>query len=229
MAGNDGFSPGGYLLACCKYRTKEEILELFRSLGVKYISRSRVDWEPLFSIPLDRTPYYLANKEGFERLAAVYGNHIRNAAMAPVYIKKVNDTIGLGVFAAAPIDAGEFIGEYAGVVQVAGKHTVTYTSENGYESDYSWYYLDSPQGAPPLEINGRLEGNEMRFVNHGTAPNLNVEHTIVDGQWVLFFTAARQIAKDEQLLISYGEEYWDGGYRTMAEQTDPAAVCHGKG
>lgn len=199
------------------YRTEKQVQALFKQLGVAYLPRSRVGFAPLLSARLDRTPYYRANREEFESLARLYGDAIRAADIAPIYIQRVDDAIGLGVFAAAPIQKDTFIGEYAGVVQVAGKDEPCFTTEDGYESDYSWYYLDKPKGLPELEINGRQEGNEMRFVNHGDPPNLKVEHILLDGQWVLFFVAGRKIEKGEELLISYGNEYWEGGFRSLAD------------
>ena len=197
------------------FRTRRDILNLFEDLGIVYQPRTRVDWEPLWDIRLDKSPYYIENKEEFDDLAVRYGPLIGQAAMAPIYIRRINKTIGFGVFAARDIRRGDFIGEYAGVVQISGKHTHCYNEDKGYESDYSWYYLDTIEKGPDLEINGRLEGNEMRFVNHGDQPNLCVEHTLYQGQWVLFFTAATDIKKDEQLLISYGEAYWDEEYREL--------------
>ncbi|MDY6906324.1 MAG: SET domain-containing protein-lysine N-methyltransferase [Thermodesulfobacteriota bacterium] len=194
-------------------QTKPTILDFFKCLKVDYLPRTRIDWEPLLSMDLYESPYYLQNNEEFDFLAYRYGDAIENAYIAPVYIKKINDRIGFGLFAAAEIPVSSFIGEYAGVVQISGKYTHCYHSEKGYESDYSWYYPDEPEGAPPLEINGRFAGNEMRFANHAEDPNLCVEHTLYDGQWVLFFTAGRDIQKDEQLLISYGDAYWEEGYR----------------
>lgn len=194
------------------FRTQKEIFNLFADLDIIYRPRARVDWKPLFDVRLDKSPYYIENKDEFEALARRYGPEIEQAAMAPIYIRKINKTIGFGVFAARDIRKGDFIGEYAGVIQISGKHTDCY-DDAGYESDYSWYYLDEIKKGPALEINGRKEGNEMRFVNHGERPNLCVEHTLFQGQWVLFFTAAVDIKKDEQLLISYGEAYWDEEYR----------------
>jgi len=195
------------------FRTLKDILALFNDLGVVYRVRTKVDWEPLLKKKLDNSPYYRENKEEFESLVRQYGPKIDRGAMAPVYIRKIDDIIGYGVFASRDISRGDFIGEYAGVVQISGKHTNSFNEDNGYESDYSWYYLDEVDKAPSLEINGRLEGNEMRFVNHGKKPNLCVEHMLYQGQWVLFFTAAKKIKKDEQLLISYGESYWEEEYR----------------
>jgi SET domain-containing protein len=66
---------------------------------------------------------------------------------------------------------------------------------------------------PELEVNARREGNEMRFVNHGEPPNLRVEHTLIDGHWALFYVAGRDIEKGEELLASYGNQYWEDGLR----------------
>lgn len=195
------------------YRTRREIQALFDQLGLTYLARTRIDWEPLLSRRLKESPYYRRNQAVFARLSRRYGTDIDQGRIAPIYIKKIDDAIGYGVFANAPIAAGDFIGEYAGVVQISGKYTHCFSADKGYESDYSWYYLDELDLAPPLEINGRQEGNEMRFVNHGPDPNLVVEHTLHRGQWVLFFAAGRDIAQGEELRISYGEEYWEEGYR----------------
>lgn len=198
------------------YRTRKQIQGLFKSLGVTYLPRTRVDFEPLLSVRLDRTPYYRTNLDEFERLVRTYGADIRNAVKAPLYIRRIDDTIGLGVFAAAPIQQDAFVGEYTGVVQVAGKDEPCFAAKTGHESDYSWYYLDKPRGVPDLEINARSEGNEMRFVNHGDPPNLKVEHTLIDGHWALFYIAGRDIKKDEELFASYGNQYWEDGFRCLA-------------
>jgi len=121
------------------------------------------------------------------------------------------------VFAAEDINETDFIGEYAGVVQIGDSYEDWTDTSKGYETDFTWYYLDNIKGGPTLEINGRLEGNEMRFLNHGSEPNVSVEHTLLNNQWVLFFTADRDIKKDEQLLISYGEAYWEDGYRYLSD------------
>ena len=177
------------------------------------MKRTRVDWAPLKTMALDQSPYYLENIDYFQELRDSYGDLIRQGGKAALYIGRVDAAIGYGVFAAADIQKGAFIGEYAGVVQRAGEDAGCELENGGFESDYSWYYLDDVAGAPDLEINGRLEGNELRFVNHSQTPNLEVEHTLIEGQWVIFFIAARKIKKDEQLLISYGEGYWEDGWR----------------
>lgn len=201
----------------CTYRTREEILSFFKKQNIQYLKRTRVGWKPLLQLELNATPYYLENRELFQEIAVRYREDIEKCRMAPVYIRQIDQKLGYGVFAAEAIAKDTFIGEYTGVVQVPASDAGQEMHEGGYESDFSWYYLDQPEGAPELEINGRLEGNEMRFVNHSNNFNVDVEHTLIQGQWIIFFKAARTIQKDEQLLISYGEEYWGDEYREFLD------------
>ncbi len=200
-----------------EYRTKKEIRHFFEEQGVKYIKRSRITWPPLLSMKLDKSIYYRSNKEEFQALDRKYYADIENSFLAPIYLKKIDDHVGFGVFAEKSIKKNTFIGEYAGVVQASLEDSGRELSKGGYESDFSWYYLDEIKDSPCLEINGRLEGNEMRFVNHSHTPNLEVEHTLHKGQWVLFFKAKKDIRIDEQLLISYGDEYWSESCRELLD------------
>jgi len=198
------------------YRTNEEIQGFFIKKGIMYLERSETAWMPLLSMRLDQSEYYQSNKDEFRRLSNTYSQDLDACRMAPVYIKRIDKHIGHGVFAADIIKKDDFIGEYTGVVQVAGEESGRELGGGGYESDFSWYYLDDIEGGPVLEINSLLAGNEMRFVNHSTAPNVDVEHMLHLGLWVIFFKAARDIKSGEQLLISYGEDYWDEGCRELA-------------
>ncbi len=197
------------------YRTKKEIRNFFKKQGLTYLKRTRVVWKSLLSLKLDESPYYKDNQEEFERFSKIYAKYIEKSHIAPIYIKKIDDKVGYGVFAAETIKKNDFIGEYTGVVQAADENAGIELDEGGYESDFSWYYLDEIKECPNLEINGRFEGNEMRFLNHNIKPNIEVEHILHDGQWIIFFIAARGIKKDEQLLISYGDGYWEDGSREM--------------
>jgi SET domain-containing protein len=201
----------------CVYQSKEEIQRFFQQQNVKYLERTRIGWEPLLTMRLDTTPYYLGNKELFQEISCRYQEDIEKCRMAPLYIKQINQKLGYGVFAADDIPKDAFIGEYSGVVQVPAANAGRKIRDGGFESDFSWYYLDQPEGVPELEINGRLEGNEMRFVNHSDNFNVDVEHTLFKGHWIIFFKAARTIQKDEQLLISYGEQYWGDQYREILD------------
>lgn len=202
------------------FRSRGEIQEFFVRQGIRYLSRTRVVWKPLLALDLYASPYYLENKAFFEGLCLRYGDRIASGDLAQLYIRKVNDDVGYGVFAAEHIRDTQFIGVYTGVVQPEAPGTGAPEQNGGYESDYSWYYPDTVPSAPPLEINGRWEGNELRFVNHGQAPNVVVEHTLHQGQWHIFFRAGRDIDADEQLLIDYGEAYWEDGFRDKKNIAD---------
>jgi len=198
-----------------EYRTREEIIQFFKANGLVYLERTRVKWHPLLSMDLSKRDYYIGNKEYFEETGQKYAYLVEKSYVAPVYIKKIGNKVGYGVFAASELEKDEFIGEYTGVIQKAEEESGRELNEGGFESDYSWYYLEEIKQAPSLEINGRFESNELRYVNHSTRPNIDVEHLLINGYWILFFKAARKIKKDEQLLIDYGEAYWEDGWRQL--------------
>ncbi len=199
------------------YITKDEILSFFKAKNLKYLKRTRVDWKPLLSKNLSNSPYYKENIELFEDLNVNYSENIKKSEIAPIYIKKIDDKVGYGVFAADNIKKKSFIGEYTGVVRVSDSDSGEKEINGGFDTDYTWYYLDEIEGGPVLEINGMFEGNEMRFLNHSKYSNVDVEHTLHNNQWIIFFVASMNIRKDDQLLISYGEEYWEGDCRDFSD------------
>ena len=197
------------------YKTRAEIVRFFKNNSLVYLERTRVQWRPLLSMDLSKRDYYLENRDYFEETDHKYADLIKDCYMAPVYIGRINDKVGYGVFAAEELEKGAFIGEYTGVIQKADEMSGQELDGGGFESDYAWYYLEELEQAPTLEINGRFEGNELRYVNHDSDANIDVEHTLIDGYWILFFKAARKIKSGEQLLISYGEAYWEDGCRDL--------------
>ncbi|MBI9098372.1 MAG: SET domain-containing protein-lysine N-methyltransferase [Spirochaetaceae bacterium] len=194
---------------------RDEILGFFREKNIVYLKRSRIEWKPLLRKNFYKSPYYKANKPEFLELDKRYGSEIDQCRIAPVYIRKISDSIGYGLFAAVNLAKGEFIGEYTGVIRISEEQTEVFP-DGSYETDFSWDYPDDT-GSVTLEINGRLEGNELRFVNHHKDYNLDVEHTLHKGQWLIFFIANRDIEANEQLFVSYGDEYWSGGFRQLAD------------
>ena len=196
------------------YRTKDEIRDFFKENNIQYQERTSVKWKPILKKRLYNSDYYLENQECFEDITEEYELKILECDMPPLYIRRVSEAIGYGVFADKLIKKEDFIGEYAGVIQLSDPDSFDEENNHGYETDYTWYYLDDSY--PDLEINGRFVCNEMRFVNHSANANVDVEHTIIEGQWIIFFKAARDIKKDEEILISYGEAYWEEGVRDLA-------------
>ncbi len=197
------------------YRTRAEIVQFFKKNGLVYLARTRVHWLPLLAMDLSTGDYYLENNDYFEMAYRKYAHLVKDSDMAPIYIGRIDSKVGYGVFADAELEKDAFIGEYTGVIQEAVETAGQELDEGGFESDYSWYYLEEIEQAPTLEINGRFEGNELRYVNHSNEPNVDVEHILIDGYWILFFKAARNIKAHEQLLISYGEAYWEDDWRAF--------------
>jgi SET domain-containing protein len=125
--------------------------------------------------------------------------------------------VGWGLFAAEPLAEGALVGEYTGVIQENSDAPPEYLVDGHYLSDYSWNYPDELPDGTEFEVNALREGNELRFANHSSTPNMAVDHTLVDGLFVTFFRVVRPVARGEQLTVDYGHEYWEGGFRTRED------------
>jgi hypothetical protein len=195
-----------------KYVTKDEILALFNYLGVDYLINYDICYSKLLNIDLKSTPYYKDNLEEFNSLEETYGDYIKNRYVAPVFVAKTKKC-GYGLFSLDKIKKGDFVGIYFGVVKP--QRDEVEIDENGIETDYSWNYPDEYPNLPLLEVDAKPKGSEMRFANHSFKPNLDVEHVVIDNCWYIFFIANKNIGKNKELTISYGEEYWETEYRNL--------------
>lgn len=183
--------------------------------GVRYIPRSVVS-PRLGELPdPSETPYYRENRTIFEELTRQYGGLLRSGYIAPVRIRTAGPGLGMGLFAEEDIPPGALIGEYAGMIQKARPLPLFVLPGVSHPNDYAWDYPPAGEGIPPLEVNAFRAGNALRFVNHSFTPLCTAEHTVVDGRWVVFFTACADIAAGRQLTVDYGEEYWTCRQRTL--------------
>lgn len=189
------------------------IKQLFSELNIEYISDYIIKFNELLSYNCYLSPYYLDNKSEFENLTDRYKDCIKNRNTADIYISKTENK-GYGLFTQEKLKESDFIGVYIGIIKEEDEYVEF--DESGYDTDYAWDFPDKIQGLPNLEINAKYSGNEMRFANHDSEPNLRVEHTVIDNMWYIFFLADRDIIKDEELTISYGEAYWDTEYRALS-------------
>jgi hypothetical protein len=165
----------------------------------------------------DTSPYYQANRTEFDALTAQYGDALRRGWRPPLEIKEAGPEVGLGLFAVSALQVGDLIGEYTGVIQVASDAPPDTKVDGHYLSDYAWNYPDELPDGTEFEINALREGNELRFANHSSRPNLAVDHTLIEGLFVTFFRVIRSVSPGEQLTVDYGEEYWSGGFRERSE------------
>lgn len=117
--------------------------------------------------------------------------------IAPSYSAKISDAVGNGLFADRDFQAGEMIGEYAGVLSRDWGEFNPYLLKYPFETPYA--------------IDAREHGNAMRLVNH-SSENSNVSREYVLWEQVLrvIFVAQKPIKKRGQLLLDYGEAYWRG-------------------
>ena len=190
-----------------KIETENDIKNLFIKLNIRYIKRNEYIFPDTPGNNLRLSSYYLDNNEEFSYLEDKYGEKLINHFKAPVYIKRVNDQIGYGLFAAEYLKADALIGEYTGIVQEAHDLDIT-DIETSLKTEYAWDYPDEIPGFPPLEINARYAGGVLRFVNHSFTPNLRIEHTVVENEWKIFFVADENIEADSELFVDYGDAYW---------------------
>ncbi|HZZ10033.1 MAG TPA: SET domain-containing protein-lysine N-methyltransferase [Paraburkholderia sp.] len=102
---------------------------------------------------------------------------------------------GKGVFALEPIKAGERLIEYKGE-RISWKEALRRHPHNPDEPNHTFYFaLDSGK-----VIDGKVDGNSARWINHSCAPNCEAEE--VDGH--VYVHALRDIAEGEEVFYDYG-------------------------
>lgn len=102
---------------------------------------------------------------------------------------------GKGVFAIEPIAAGERLIEYKGE-RISWKEALRRHPHNPDEPNHTFYFaLDSGK-----VIDGKVDGNSARWINHSCAPNCEAEE--IDGH--VYVHALRDIAEGEEVFYDYG-------------------------
>jgi len=190
-----------------EFRTDKEIKLLFTNLNLRYLQKNEMGFPSIKKADLRKSRYYIDNKEEFHYLEEKYGINLKDKTQASVYIKKIDDQMGYGLFTARSLKADELIGEYTGIIQEAFDLNPS-DKETSVRTEYAWDYPDKIPGLPPLEINARYAGGVLRFVNHSFQPNLRIEHTVVENEWKIFFVADENIEADSELFVDYGDAYW---------------------
>ena len=125
---------------------------------------------------------------------------IKSRKMAPVVVKEVKfkKELQRGLFAAARIKKGTIVGHYSGKLL---RECVV-----NCDSDYVFSFSDKAYAK--WVIDGEKVGNHMRFVNHSKRVNLEAVELYYGKLPRIVFVASRDIKEGEELLYSYGEEYW---------------------
>lgn len=110
----------------------------------------------------------------------------------PDHVKVKKSRIGLGLFAAEPIEKDEFVIEYTG--------EIISTEEADKRGGEYLFEISSRR-----TIDGKGRDNIARYINHSCDPNCETE--IRNGRVYVF--AIRDIEPGEELTYDYGEEFYN--------------------
>lgn len=102
---------------------------------------------------------------------------------------------GKGAFATRPIEAGAEFGEYTGERITYEESQRRFDAEDDRSDPTTYQYAVDDTWI----IDGRVGGNDTRFINQGCSPNCRSVRR--DGR--IFFAAIRDIAEGEELLLNY--------------------------
>lgn len=137
----------------------------------------------------------------------LYGEYVRQAHVANVYIAKVSDQVGYGVYALEDIPPGRWLGEYTGLARAC--------KDNDCTNAYVFNYV---HGAV---IDASKRGNFSRFINHSEqSPNARYMRLLVDGTVHVILLAQETIARDKQILFDYGPDYWSTRHTPLELDTN---------
>lgn len=134
-------------------------------------------------------------------LGALYAERIAKHFVADVSIRWIDKTFGYGLFAEQDLDAGDYVGEYTGVVR---KRMIFSINHN----DYCFSYPTSEIGFRRHMIDALRNGNEWRFANHSRRPNTEPRCVLVDDVLHVIFQAIQHIPANSEITFDYHHNYW---------------------
>ncbi len=185
-----------------RYETERQKCKFFKSIGCQYTNNMEIRCSACELSDPKETARYKATADEVDAFSEKYGQAVRDKKLAPMYVQWVSQDIGHGIFAANEIYCDDFIGVYAGDVRLME------ANPDLEDVDYAWDYATKESGGPRLIVDGKYRGNELRFINHGQNPNTKVIHVIVDDTLYICYVAQKNILANQQLTVSYGNDYW---------------------
>ena len=188
-----------------EFGSKRQKKKLFSCVGCEYFNGMEIDVLDFDLIQAAKTSHYRESSDMFKKLAKKYSFQVLHFDLAPMYLKWISSDIGYGVFAKQNISKDDFVGVYAGELRLMrGVHDPVPE-----DVDYAWYYpINAPDGTRLL-VDGKLKGNELRFINHDEHPNTKCIDVLANGRFYMCYIATKNIAKNTQITISYGDGYWN--------------------
>jgi hypothetical protein len=134
-------------------------------------------------------------------LGSLHAEEVRNHSVADVSIRWIDETLRYGLFAERRLAAGDYIGEYTGVVRRIGLLSRDI-------NDYCYAYPTSAKYRRKHVIDAQQKGNEMRYINHGDSPNGESIGALCDGLLHVIVRAARDISAGTQVTCDYSDFFW---------------------
>ncbi len=198
--------------------TSDAIKLLFNRLGIEYLESNSYHPEALGRPDVKRSLYYRRNRREFDRLTAKYSGALGSPQGLPeLEARHLGGALGYGLFTLTPLNPGDLIGEYTGIVKRAAPGRSL--PQGGYTSDYSWGFPKVHTFGRLLEIDARIAGGLLRFANHPSGEageaTADPDHFPIDGQWHVVFTAKSSIEEGGEITVDYGDAYWSGGEREL--------------
>lgn len=126
---------------------------------------------------------------------------LENHRIAPLSIRKVDETIGYGLFAEEFLPEGTWVGEYTGIVRAC---TIFRPKTNEYTFRYPLYRTFWTV----FSIDAKEYGNETRFLNHSEKPNCEAVALFKNGLYHLGIRTLKEVERDEELVFDYHKEIW---------------------
>lgn len=134
-------------------------------------------------------------------MGVYYDREIQEDLHPKLAVRKINEEIGLGVFAAEKIFPCTYLGEYTGLIRPLNRR------EDG-ESVYSFSYTAWRMGRRPYVINAERMGNFTRFINHSDDPSAEAICVYWRGMPRMILISRREIPEGGQIHFDYGETFW---------------------
>lgn len=129
-----------------------------------------------------------------------YSREIELGVHPLISIRKIDEEIGSGVFAAQRIAPCSYVGEYTGIIQQRKPKEL--------KKEYYCLRLTTwDMGKQNFCINAAPRGNFTRFINHSSKPNIALHSVYWKGLPRMIFIALQEIREGTQLTFDYGEHF----------------------
>jgi hypothetical protein len=128
-------------------------------------------------------------------------SQILSGCVANLTIVWMGHPLGYGVITNRTLAPGTYLGTYTGAIRRIYRL-------RPYWNAYCVHYPVNYWTRHYYVIDARRYGNELRYVNHSTTPNVTAAWAYDRNLLHLLFFAAKEIPRGTPLTIDYGEDFW---------------------